>query len=40
MLSYYLIKNQVQNAFVANKVFPLLKDTTKRFPKEYIEKTF
>ena len=40
MLSYYLIKNQVQNAFVANKVFPLLKDTPKRFPKEYIENTF
>ena len=40
MLSYYLIKNQVQNSFVANKVSPLLKDTQKRFPKEYIEKTF
>ena len=40
MLSYSLIKNQVQNSFVANKVSRLLRDTQKRFPKEYIENTF
>ena len=40
MLSYYLIKNQVQNSFVANKVSRLLRGTQKRFPKEYIENTF
>ena len=40
MLSYSLIKNQVQNSFVANKVSRLLRGTQKRFPKKYIENTF